>query len=576
MENRELAIENLSFVIYQGPRRKALWRRAADRRAIKAKELPNDGEWRSRHPFTIFNTMKSKFPARLTALLLTLLPAAAFATATPYPPYPDALPSTAYQVTVDGQPVFVHNFLTYDQFNWMDYASFSMTGKVHVEITCLVSERKLMTCNIRPLAYGIQPKIDGNKVSFDLDQPRYLVLFFNDEPAFNNTGLLLFAEPPEKNPVKPGDPGVVNIMDYKIDSTGKTVETAKINQAISEVSARPGGGTLFFPKGVYQTGTVLMKSNVKLYVDADAVIHGSTNAANYAPRRALVVFDACTNAGLAGRGTIDMDGYPRLWHDFAPDTGDGTARDAFGKVKDPRNGIKGYIVNNSRDVSFQDLLLLRSAYWTTTVQGSENFTSRNIKIVNRKQQYHDDAYDIMNSSHVLIQDGFAMTMDDTWACYGSKVEDFVVKGFVVYGYTCSLACGYGVCPAIKHLRLEDVNFVANHNKFAIWIQLTSAYFTGRGYPTKPSLSPMDDFRFVNCTFESDGGQVYIDGGNMPLTNFAFENCTFYKAGKPGLIMGTQVAPILFKNVKMNGAVLQSAVQLQQAGFDLMVPVRFEP
>jgi hypothetical protein len=271
-----------------------------------------------------------------------------------------------------------------------------------------------------------------------------------------------------------------------------------------------------------------------------------------------------------------MDGYPRLWHDFAPDTGDGTARDAFGKVKDPRNGIKGYIVNNSRDVSFQDLLLLRSAYWTTTVQGSENFTSRNIKIVNRKQQYHDDAYDIMNSSHVLIQDGFAMTMDDTWACYGSKVEDFVVKGFVVYGYTCSLACGYGVCPAIKHLRLEDVNFVANHNKFAIWIQLTSAYFTGRGYPTKPSLSPMDDFRFVNCTFESDGGQVYIDGGNMPLTNFAFENCTFYKAGKPGLIMGTQVAPILFKNVKMNGAVLQSAVQLQQAGFDLMVPVRFEP
>src|ERR1022692_2609364 len=51
------------------------------------------------------------------------------------PPYP-------------GAPVFVHNFLTYDQFNWMDYASFSMTGKVRVTVTMLVSERKVLTCRI--------------------------------------------------------------------------------------------------------------------------------------------------------------------------------------------------------------------------------------------------------------------------------------------------------------------------------------------------------------------------------------------------------------------------------------------
>ena len=148
------------------------------------------------------------------------------------PPYPGAVPSVAYKVAGDGQPVFVHTFLTYDQFNSMDYASFSMTGKVRVTVTMLVSERKVLTCQIRPLAYGIQPRISGNTVSFELDRPRYLVLFFNDEPAFNNTGLMLFAEPPEKNPPKPGDANVVNIRDYKVDSAGKTVETAKINQAI--------------------------------------------------------------------------------------------------------------------------------------------------------------------------------------------------------------------------------------------------------------------------------------------------------------------------------------------------------
>jgi hypothetical protein len=103
--------------------------------------------------------MKSKMLAHPIALFLMLLPAATFATVTPYPPYPGAVPSTAYKVTVDGQPVFVHNFLTYDQFNWMDYASFSMTGKVHVEVTCLVSQRKLITCNIRPRAYAARTDI---------------------------------------------------------------------------------------------------------------------------------------------------------------------------------------------------------------------------------------------------------------------------------------------------------------------------------------------------------------------------------------------------------------------------------
>jgi hypothetical protein len=536
--------------------------------------------------------MKRRFVG-LMALLLMLLASAAFAEVTPYPPCPGEQPGESYRVTVNGRPVFVHKFYTYDQFNWMDYASFGMTGKVHVEITHLVSERKVITCDIRPLAYGIHPKISGNTVSFDLDRPRYLVIFFNDKPAFNNTGLLLFAEPPEKNPPRLGDPNVVNILDYKVDATGQNLETTNINRAISDVSARPGGGILFFPPGIYLTGTLFVKSNVYLYIDAGAVIRGSHKSEDYTssptppggrPMRAFIIFDHVENAGLMGRGAIDMQGYPWLWHDFQPDTGDGHARDAVGKVLDPRNGIRGYLINNSRNVSFNDLLLLRSAYWTVNVFGSENFSTHNVKIVNRKQQYHDDAYDIRGSSHTLIENGFAMTMDDTWAFYGGGqtnatggIEDFIVKGFVNYSYTCSLAIGYGGAPAIKHLRLEDAHFVANHNKFAIWIQLTPAYFTGRGYSSGARFSRnavLDDFQFVNCTFENDGGQIYIDGGDMPLTNFVFENCTFYPASKPSLMMGSRVAPILFKNVTMNGTVIQDAGQLEQTGFDLSVPVKF--
>lgn len=529
--------------------------------------------------------MKTRSLACLLAWVLALVPGAAFADVIPCPPYPGAVPSVAYKVTVNGQPVFVHNYLTFDQFNWMDYASFSMTGTVHVEITSMVSDRTVLACNIRPLAYDIKPKIEGNKIAFDLDRPRYLVIFINDEPAFNNTGLLLFAEAPEQNPPRLGDANVVNIKDYNVDDTGKTLETAKINQAISDVSAKPGGGVLFFPPGVYQSGTVVMKSNIKFYVDAGAVIRGSRKSADYGGtgRRCFFSFNNVENASLAGRGTIDMQGYPWLWHDFQPDTSDSNARDAAGKVKDPRNGIRGYIINNSRNVTFQDLLLTRGCYWQVNVTGTENFTSRNIKIVSRKQQYHDDAYDFTNARHTLIENGFAMTMDDTFAFYGggngAGVDDLVVKGFLDYSYTAAVAIGYGSAPPIKHLRLEDVHFVSTHNKPAIWVQLSPAYFTGRGYASgsrSSKRSVLDDFHFVNCTFENDGGAIYIDGGNNALTNFAFENCTFYKPSKPGLIIGKQVAPILFKNVKMNGAAISNIEQLKATGFDITVPARFEP
>jgi hypothetical protein len=543
--------------------------------------------------------MVFNFLTRSMILFPMLWSAAAFAAVTPYAPYPGAKPSPAYKVTVDGQPVFVYRFLTYDQFQWMDYASFSMTGKVRVTVTNLVGEMNVLTCDIRPLAYDIKPQISGNTCSFELDRPRYLLVFPNEMAAFGAAGLMLFAEPPEKNPPRLGDANVVNIMDYKVDNTGKTIETAKINQAISDVAARPGGGVLYFPTdGVYMTGTLFMKSNVKLYVDAGALIKGTGKMVDYTsapappgtppagrPLRAQVIFDHVENAGLAGRGAIDMDGYPKLWYDFAPDTADGRARDADGIVKDPHGaGARGYLINTCHNITFQDLLLLRSAEWTVHVIDTENFTTRNIKIVNRKRQHHDDIYDLTGSSkHILIEDGFAMGMDDTWALYGNRsttaaLEDIVVKGFVNYTYDTGVGTGYGGGASVKHLRFEDVHFVSNTVDYAIWFQLAPRYWTGRGYPEGRGTArpyPSDDIRFVNCTFENDGGHIWIDGGDSPLTNFVFENCTFYHPTRPSLLAGKNVGPIVFKNVKIGGVKIRNADQLRRAGYEVSVPVKFE-
>jgi len=537
--------------------------------------------------------MKCKW-LTVIAASFALLVATAFGSSKPTPPWPGAAASLAYTVTVDGQPVFIDRLPTYNQFQWMDFGRFTLSGKVHVTVTSAVNDRDIVTACIEPAAYNIHPQISGKSLSFDLDQPRYLVIFINEEPTFQSPGLLLFADPPEAKAPRPRDSNVINILDRKVDNTGKAVETDAINQAIADVSALPGGGVLYFPAGLYLTGTVRMKSNVKLYIDAGALLRGSRHASDYwsppAPpgvrplNRSLVLFDHVENAGLAGRGAIDMQGYPWLWHDYQPDLGDGSARSEEGLVNDPHGpGIKGYIVNHCRNISFDGLLLLRSAYWTITVSDTDTFSATHLKIVNRKQQYHDDAFDFTgNSNHIHVESSFAMTMDDTFAFYGgtrSTIEDVLIKDFVNYTYTSALAIGYGGAPNIRHLRVEDTHFISNQNKFAVWIQLTPAYFVGKGYTSGQRSSEgiaLDDFHFVNSTFESDGGHIYIDGGNAPLTNFVFENCSFGRPTRPGEMMGAKVSPILFKNTRMEGYKLSDVNTLKQRGYEVYVPVKFEP
>src|ERR1017187_6677676 len=98
--------------------------------------------------------MRFRSLAPMIVLFSMSLPAAR-GSVTPYPAYPGAAESLAYKVTVDGQPVFVHRLPTYNQFQWMDHASFSMPtpGKVHITIASLVNERNIVTCYIRPLVH---------------------------------------------------------------------------------------------------------------------------------------------------------------------------------------------------------------------------------------------------------------------------------------------------------------------------------------------------------------------------------------------------------------------------------------
>src|SRR5690242_344570 len=75
---------------------------------------------------------------------------------------------------------------------------------------------------------------------------------------------------------------VYNIVDYGAKGDGKTLDTRALQSAIDACSADKGG-TVLVPAGVFVIGTVELKSNVTLRIEAQGKLLGSADGKEYRP-----------------------------------------------------------------------------------------------------------------------------------------------------------------------------------------------------------------------------------------------------------------------------------------------------
>jgi hypothetical protein len=235
--------------------------------------------------------------------------------------------------------------------------------------------------------------------------------------------------------------------------------TAAIQRAIDAAHAA-GGGTVVVPPGRFLTGTVELKSGVRLDLEAGAVLLASRNPADYnsigidnAP--VLIRAHQARDIAITGRGTIDgqavqewgplgeVDSFIAAETEIARKAGIEMKRAHTVKP----NPCLVYFTDCA-NVLLEDASFLNSAFWSVHLGTCHNVTVRGLRIeTSLETGVNADGLDIDSCRDVRVSDCTISTGDDaiclktTIKAGGKPCEDIVVTGCTLVSTSCALKLG---------------------------------------------------------------------------------------------------------------------------------------
>ncbi len=174
---------------------------------------------------------------------------------------------------------------------------------------------------------------------------------------------------------------VYNVRDYGAIGDGKTLDSPAINRAIDAASAA-GGGTVCLPAGTYLSGSIHLKSNINLLIDAGATLLGAPQNLNaYDPpepfegkayqdgghtyfHNSLIWGEDLTNVSITGQGMINGGGLTSSDKDVGK-----------GAIK---QGDKAVALKRCRHVLMRDFTIFHGGHFAILVTGCDDMTIDNV------------------------------------------------------------------------------------------------------------------------------------------------------------------------------------------------------
>jgi polygalacturonase len=217
---------------------------------------------------------------------------------------------------------------------------------------------------------------------------------------------------------------VYDVKEYGAVGDGHSLDTRSINRAVDACHAA-GGGIVYLSPGTYLSGTVLLLSNVTLYLEAGATLLGSKDLADYrlepgphakgdANQKHLIFARDAENVGLAGPGRIDGQG-SAFWVPsgrVAPppkDSWKDVATYDWKPLDRPSPLLEFY---NCRNLRLEQVRIENASGWTVRPIQCENVWITGITIKNPVIGPNTDGLDLTCSRNVFISDCLIDTGDD--------------------------------------------------------------------------------------------------------------------------------------------------------------------
>lgn len=239
---------------------------------------------------------------------------------------------------------------------------------------------------------------------------------------------------------------VYNIQNFGAKGDGQTINTKAIQKAIDKCSET--GGQVVIPKGVFMSGTLYLKNNVEIHVDAGATLKGSPSFRDYPDNRphyinaftysrsgisgtnkAFIFAERVKNISLTGKGTINGSGDSPEFNLGNDDRPESKRRPCMLLILDCKN------------IKVTDLTLTNSAYWMQNYMGCDGLKLQRLTIYNQTN-YNQDAMDL-DAKNVLVED-CNIDVDDDGICFKSHDRYRIPENMIVRN--CSIASN---CNAIK-------------------------------------------------------------------------------------------------------------------------------
>jgi polygalacturonase len=180
-----------------------------------------------------------------------------------------------------------------------------------------------------------------------------------------------------------------NVRDFGAIGDGKSLDSGAINKAI-DVTAASGGGTVMVPAGAYLCGSIHLRSNINLFIDAGAMIVGAPQAMKaYDPaepfagrayqdgghthfHNSLIWGENLTNVTISGRGAINGGGL--VTNADILDHLNGLARPPaqMPSTDDLRIGNKAICLKLCRNVLIRDVTIVHGGHFGILATGCDN------------------------------------------------------------------------------------------------------------------------------------------------------------------------------------------------------------